>query len=121
MVPALAVEADLSLTVEGQPVAISGSGEHLTIATPSIQAAITVLRNLGTVSELIEPAGSRFVDANLSADIEVAEVVVARVGPHVEPNALSRALGISPARIWPGAAFRAARRELTTTGVLDSP
>ncbi|MEM4781329.1 MAG: hypothetical protein QXG03_07210 [Halalkalicoccus sp.] len=112
MARAPAVEADLSLTVEGHPVSVSGSGTHLTIATSSLRAAVTVLGSLGTLAELVEPFGSRFVEADLSADVEVDGVVVARIGPHVEPNALSRALGIAPARLWPGALCRAALREL---------
>lgn len=112
MGPALAVEADLRLTVEGHSVEISGSGTHLRIATPSIAGTIAVLRSLGTISDLIEPLGTRFVEANLSADVEANGVVIARVGPHIEPNALSRALGIAPARAWPGAVCRAALRDL---------
>lgn len=120
MTRALAVEADLSLTVEGQPVSVTGSGSHLIISVPTVRGAITVLRNLGTVTELVEPFGSRFVESDLSADVEVGEVVIARIGPHVEPNALSKRLGIAPAQVWPGAVVQAALRELTTTAVPDS-
>ncbi len=120
MEAALAVEADLSLSVEGHSVEISGSGTHLTIATPSVEGAITVLRSLGTLSALIEPLGSRFVAADLSADIEANGVVIARIGPHVEANALSRLLGISPARAWPGAFLRALVREFVRTVVVSS-
>lgn len=109
---ALAVEADLDLTVEGQSVSVRGSGEHLTVGIETVRGAITVLRNLGTVTELVGPFGTRFVEADLSADIVVEGVVVGRIGPHVEPNAISRALGITPARVWPGAVLRAAFREL---------
>ncbi|KYH25519.1 hypothetical protein HAPAU_21930 [Halalkalicoccus paucihalophilus] len=109
---ALAVEADLRLTVEGHPVEISGSGTHLTVATSSLRGAIAVLRSLGTLSELVEPVGTRFVAADLSADVEVRGIVIARIGPHVEPNALSRALGVAPARVWPGAVLRSLGREL---------
>jgi hypothetical protein len=111
MVPALAVEADLSLTVEGQPVSISGSGEHLTISIRTVRGAIAVLRNIGVLADLIEPLGSRVVDANISADVETSGVVVARLGPYVEPNALSRRLGVAPARIYPKAVTTAAYRD----------
>lgn len=117
---ALAVEADLSLTVEGQPVSVSGSGNHLTVSVPTVRGAITILRGLGTITELVEPFGSRLVESDLSADVEVAGVVVARIGPHVEPTALSERLGIAPAQVWPGAVVRAALREVTTTAVPDS-
>ncbi|MCL7416281.1 MAG: hypothetical protein M8354_00370 [Halalkalicoccus sp.] len=109
---ALAVEADLRLTVEGHPVEISGSGTHLTVATSSLRGALAVLRSLGTTTDLIEPLGTRFVAADLSAGIKATGVVIARIGPHVEPNALSRALGVAPARVWPDALVRAALRDL---------
>lgn len=112
MTAALAVEADLDLTVEGQSVDVSGSGNHLTIGVSTVRGAITLLRNLGMVSALIGPLGSRFVATNLSAAVEVDGIAIARIGPHVEPNALSRALGIAPARVWPGAGLRAVVREL---------
>lgn len=109
---ALAVEADLELVVEGHPVDVTGSGSHLTVATPNLRGAIAVLRSLGTTAELVEPLGSRFVGADLSADVAVGGTTVARIGPHVEPNALSRALGVAPARVWPSAVARAAVREV---------
>lgn len=112
MAPALVVEADLDLTVEGNPVGIAGSGTHLTVTTPTIEGAITVLRSLGPLSESVEPFGSRFVAAKLSADVEVAGVVIARIGPYVVPNTLSRLLGIDPARLYPRALVRAGYREL---------
>lgn len=110
MGPALVVEADLELDVEGHPVSVSGSGEHLTVATPTVEGAMAVLRGLGTLSDLIEPVGSRFAAADLSADVETCGVVIARIGPYVEPTALSRLLGVAPARVWPGAVCRALLR-----------
>lgn len=109
---AIAVEADLELAVEGHPVSVTGSGTHLTVGIESVCGAIAVLQSLGTVSELVEPLGSRVVDAELSADVTVGGTTVARIGPHVEPTALSRALGVAPARVWPGAVARVAIREL---------
>ncbi|MFC6906337.1 hypothetical protein [Halalkalicoccus tibetensis] len=109
---AIAVEADLELAVEGHPVSMTGSGTHLTVGLESVSGAIAVLRSLGTITELIGPLGSRFVDAELSADVAVGGTTVARIGPHVEPTALSRALGVAPARVWPGAAARVAVREI---------
>lgn len=111
MTRTLAVEADLVLSVEGHSVSVSGSGKHLTIDIDSIRGAIIVLRSLGSVSEPVEPLGARFIGADLSADVEVGGVTVARIGPHTEPNALSRVLGISPVRVRPGALVRAALHE----------
>ncbi|WP_122088294.1 hypothetical protein [Halalkalicoccus subterraneus] len=111
MVRALAVEADLEITVEGHSISVSGSGKHLTIGVDSIRGSITVLRSFGTVSELIELLGTRFVGADLSAAIDVDGITVARIGPHTEPNALSRVLGISPASVWPGPIARVVLHE----------
>ncbi|ADJ15529.1 hypothetical protein [Halalkalicoccus jeotgali] len=112
MGPALAVEADLELVVEGHPISVTGSGSHLTVASPTVRGAVAVLRGLGTAGDLFGSVGSRFVAADLSADVDVDGSTVARIGPHVEPNALSELLGLAPARVWPGALVRALLRDL---------
>lgn len=108
----VAVEADLELTVEGQALTVSSTGNHLTISIETVRGAITVLRNIGVLADLIEPLGSRAVDGEISADVETSGVVVARLGPYVEPNALSRALGVAPARVYPEAVATATYRDL---------
>jgi hypothetical protein len=110
---ALAVEADLALAVDGEEISVSGSGSHLVVSVPSIAAARKALRALDALPTGFEPAGTRIRDAELSVDVEFEGVTVARLGPYIEPDALSRALGFAPARVWPGALVRAFVRRLT--------
>ncbi|WP_331233157.1 hypothetical protein [Natronorarus salvus] len=102
----LAVEVDLTLETEGEELSISGEGQHLTVDVPSIGAAKRTLRGIGTLP--VERLGTGFVEEQLSADVRIHGVVVARIGPYVEPTRLSRALGVAPARVYPVAGLRAA-------------
>ena len=104
----LAVEVDLTLTTEGEELSVSGEGQHLTVDVPSIGAAKRTLRGIGTLP--FERLGAGFIAEELSAEVRLHDVTIARIGPYVEPTRLSRALGVAPARVYPTAAIRAALR-----------
>jgi hypothetical protein len=108
----LAVEADLRLTVDGEEITVSGAGTHLVVAVPTVAAGWRTLQALDTLPTGFATAGTRARDSGLSIDVTYEGVTVARLGPYVEPNALSRALGVTPARIWLGAIARALGRRL---------
>ncbi|WP_336344758.1 hypothetical protein [Halalkalicoccus ordinarius] len=108
----LAVEADLRLTVDGEEITVSGVDNHLTVAVPTVAAGRRTLRALDALPTEFATAGTRARDSGLSVDVTFEGVTVARLGPFVEPDALSRALGIAPARVRPGAIVRALGRRL---------
>lgn len=108
----LAVEADLRLTVDGEEIMVSGADNHLTVAVPTVAAGRRTLRALDALPTEFATAGTRVRDSGLSVDVTFEGVTVARLGPFVEPDALSRVLGIAPARVRPGAIVRALGRRL---------
>lgn len=108
----LAVEADLRLTVDGEEITVSGADGHLVVAVPTVVAGRKTLRALDALPTEFATAGTRARESGLSLDVRFEGITVARLGPFVEPDALSRALGIAPARIRPGALVRALGRRL---------
>ncbi|WP_101297700.1 hypothetical protein [Halegenticoccus soli] len=103
MIPAeggrgLAVDADLSLTIDGADVRVRGYGDLLVVDAPSLRVARSLLRGIAAA-----PAGPSALDrhpkSGLTVDVRVGGGSVARIEPGVRPGAVSRLLGVSPARI----------------------
>jgi len=99
----LRVEVDLDATVDGDPVRIrTGDGRIEVFAE-----RLGVLRELSTLREALpSPVGDAV--KGVPTGIHVGGVEVARIDPGVPPGALSRALGVAPARVDVGGVARAA-------------
>jgi len=97
------VEADVTLTVEGQPISVESYTDLLRVDLPSVRVARTVLRTAGGTRGLEElDATLRTLD--LTVDVAVDSVRVARVGALAEPQLPS----VAPVEIDVGGALRAA-------------
>ena len=94
---ALDVDADLTLTVDGERVTIRGYGDLVVVAAPSLSAVRTLARTAAP------PLDGRLLphleDADVRLDVRVRGRSVARAGSEIDPGPLSRALGVAPARV----------------------
>ncbi|WP_224336682.1 peptide ABC transporter ATP-binding protein [Haloprofundus halobius] len=93
----LDVTAELTLTVEGEQLRVVGFGELVVVDTPSLDAALALLRGTGRLPT--EQFGEDVRAADVTVDVRVDGVSVARLGPGIRPGYLSRALGVAPARL----------------------
>jgi len=110
---ALAVDADLTLTVDDATVSIRGYGDLVVVAAPSLSVLRTLVRGEPPV-----PDRSHLVaalrDADVTLDVRVRGRSVARAGPEYDPGPLSRALGVAPARVSLGGLLLAVLTEWRT-------
>ncbi|KTG10517.1 hypothetical protein AUR64_11570 [Haloprofundus marisrubri] len=102
------VTAELTLTVEGEDVRVAGFGELVVVDAPTLSGALALLR--GTKQLPTEQFGENVRAADVTVDIRVDGVSVARLGPGLRPGYLSRALGVAPARLSLGGAALALLR-----------
>ncbi|WP_224269353.1 peptide ABC transporter ATP-binding protein [Haloprofundus salinisoli] len=93
----LDVTAELTLTVEGEEVRVVGFGELVVVDAPSLGGAFALLRGAGQLPT--EQFGENVRAADVTVDVRVDGVSVARLGPDLRPGYLSRALGVAPARL----------------------
>lgn len=97
------VKADVTLTVEGQPISVESYTDLLRVDLPSVRIARTVFRSAGGTRGLEElDATLRTLD--LTVDLAVDSVRVARIGALADPQLPS----VTPVEIDVGGAFRAA-------------
>jgi hypothetical protein len=96
----LDVYADLTLEVGDASVAVRGYGDLVVVAAPTLSA----VRELAGGGLLLE----RLVAADVTVDLRVRGLSVARAGPDHPPGLLSRRLGLAPVRLEPGGLFLAA-------------
>jgi hypothetical protein len=97
------VDADLTLTVEGQPISVESYTDLVRVDLPSVRVARTVLRSAGGTRRLDElDATLRTMD--LTVDVAVDSVRVARLGALAEPQLPS----VAPVEIDLAGAARAA-------------
>jgi hypothetical protein len=107
----LDVDADLTVAVDGEGVAVRGYGDRVVVEAPSLAA----LRSVGDVLADL-PAGGRGAlsevlgRADVTVDVRVRGLSVARLGPDVRAGPLSRLAGVAPARVSLGGVVLAALR-----------
>jgi hypothetical protein len=111
----LQVEADLTLTVDGEAVDVAGYGDLVVVEVPSLRA----LRELGRGADLLEglplpaAAGADLAaGADVTVDVRVRGVSVARIEPGRSAGPLADLLGVAPARPSLVGLLRALLREL---------
>lgn len=91
--PPLRVDADLDVAVDGQPLSVSGEGDRLTVAVPSLGAALRVARGAGG-ADRIRSLGTLATAAGLTADVTIYGRTVARAGREATPGSLGRRFGV---------------------------
>ncbi|MFC6721947.1 hypothetical protein [Halobacteriaceae bacterium SHR40] len=105
--PALSVDANLALTVDGTKLAVSASGDRIRIQIPSVRAAVALFgserQRLPTVSETLTHNG-------LTAEIRIGDAVVALLGTAAAPSPFSKPIWGEAVEIRPGEVLAAALR-----------
>lgn len=110
---ALSVHADLTVERGDDTFSITGDGDHVVVDAPSL-AAVARLRPVATrlVARVSDLPTSRVGDADLTVDVRVRGVRVARLAGDASPGVLSSLLGVTPAQVHLGGVVRAALRAL---------
>jgi hypothetical protein len=108
---ALAVDADLTVTVAGRRATVRGYGDLVVVEVASLAAARTLAREAGAVARWL-PAEA-VTAADVTVDVRVRGASVAQVVPGREPGRLASLLGTRPARPSLGGVVRAGLRALS--------
>jgi len=116
----LEVLADLQLAVDGEPIDVRATGDHIVVDVPSLRAGRRLLmsgpfatdraRTTDRLHEALQIAG-------LSAEVRLQGDPVARIGAGARPGALARLLGIDGVEVQPTRPLRAAVRRRPVVAV----
>lgn len=113
----LDIQADLTLTVDGEPVAIKGEGGHVVVALPSVQAGRALFRWPGA-RDSVPRLSEMLRDADVTMDVRMRGESVATLGAGAKPRTWNRLLHIGPVNVRPTAAVRAARKQYPLLGAV---
>ncbi|MFC7046980.1 hypothetical protein ACFQH6_17660 [Halobacteriaceae archaeon GCM10025711] len=104
----LDVDADLTLTADGDEVRIVGDGQTIVVVLPTLGTGRRLLRDAPwRPRETLARLDERLRAGGLSLAVALNGVVVGRIGADVRPGLLSRALDVPPFRVRPGGLLRA--------------
>jgi hypothetical protein len=109
----LDIQADLSITVDGEPVSVRSEGEALVASFRSVRKALRVLRTLpfpdgaGRRATLRTAAGTVRL-SGVDVIVRVGRRTVARAGPAAQPGWLSRLLRLGDVEVYAGQVVLAA-------------
>jgi hypothetical protein len=101
----LNIQADLAITVDGEPVSVRSEGDALVATFQSVRRALRVLRTVpfpdgpGRRAALRSAAGTVLV-AGVDVVVRVGRRTVARAGPAAQPGWLSRLLGLGEVEVY---------------------
>jgi len=96
--PALAVEADLILSVDGHTMSVTGYDDLVALDLPSVPALLSLWRGL-PVDRM--DAAAALASTGLTAELRVRGVPVARIGDDADPGRLAALLGLKPLELVP--------------------
>lgn len=109
----LRVEADLTLTVDGETATVStGPFGEVYVDAPSLASALRIARRVGDAPPPLERSGRRLAEVGLTVVVRVRRAIVARIGDGVESGRLERLAGEERTRIYADGVLTAAVREL---------
>ncbi|RDI72096.1 hypothetical protein [Halopelagius longus] len=109
----LRVEADLTLTVEGETATVStGPFGDVYVDAPSLASALRIARRVGDLPPPLEQSGDRLAASGLTVVVRVRRAIVARIGEGVESGRLERLAGKERTRLYADGVLTAALREL---------
>jgi uncharacterized Zn-binding protein involved in type VI secretion len=96
--PDLAIDADLTITVNGNPMTVTGYGDTVAVDVPSLSGLVSLWRGL--------PAGEMDLAAGLSSiglttEVRVRGVPLARLGDSAVPSWIADRIGIGPVELLP--------------------
>jgi hypothetical protein len=105
--PALSVDANLSLTVDGTKLAVSGSDDRIHVQVPSVRAAASLF---GSERQRLPAVSGALADNGLTAEVRIGDAVVALLGAAATPGQLSKPIWGEAVEIRPAELFAAALR-----------
>lgn len=109
----VAVEADLDLSVDGEPVRVRGDGDLVVIDAPSLATLRAFRAGVDALPGPVATDGSSAsvvaaaADAGPTVEVRVRGTSVARIVPGGAPGILGTLLGTAPARPQLGGLVRA--------------
>ena len=109
----LDIQADLSITVDGEPVSVRSEGEVLVASFQSVLKALHVLQTVpfpdgaGRRATLRTAAGTVRL-SGVDVLVRVGRRTVARAGPAAQPGWLSRLLRLGDVEVYAGQVVLAA-------------
>lgn len=96
--PDLAIDADLTVSLDGRTVSVIGYEDLVAVDCPTIATALHLARRHQT--QTMDLAAG-LASAGLTAELRVSGVPLARVGAAATPSALARVLGLGPVELVP--------------------
>lgn len=103
--PSLAIEADLTVGMDGHALSVTGYDEMVAVDLPSLPALVSLWRDRPV--EAMD-AAAVLSSADLTAELRVRGVPVARIGADADPGPGARLLGPGPVEVVPEGAVLAA-------------
>jgi hypothetical protein len=108
----VAVEADLSLTIENDECAIWSEPDLLVVNVPTVSAARRLLSGLETLPFPVDDVASGLERRALTVELRIQHAPVAQVGADVEPSRLATLAGYEGSLSFRGLAVGLYRRFL---------
>ena len=105
--PALSVEADLDVDLDGHRASVVGYDDLVALDLPSLPAALSLYRDRPV--DAMDTA-ALLSSVGLTAEVRVRGVPVARIGDDAIPSGLARRLGLGPVELVPEGALLALTR-----------
>nr|WP_254282056.1 hypothetical protein [Haloarcula salina] len=102
--PNLAVDADLTLAVDGRDIDVRAYDDLVAVELPSLGAAVALWR--GRPFDQTDAAVA-LAAAGLTVELRVRGAPVARLGAKAVPGDLTRRLGFGPVELYPEGALLA--------------
>ena len=102
----LNVSADLQLTIDGEPLSISGSGDRLVVHVPRLRTARRLLTTgplaVGNTGQNAERMAEALRLTGITVEVCVQGDTVARIGADAAPNAMGALLNAGPVEVDAG-------------------
>jgi hypothetical protein len=114
----LDIQADLSLSVDGEPVAIQGRGREITIAVPSLRTGRRLLDTPLTGRQQTRRVHDALRQADVTARVMLNGHTIARIGAGARPSAIGRWMRLGEAEVRPSAVAAASARTAPWTWLL---
>ena len=89
----LEIDADLEVTVDGEPVSVRGDGSRLVIDVPDRSTAFRLFQSARPGRGLVRTITDTLDVFGINVDVRVGERTVATLGADADPGPVSRALG----------------------------
>ena len=105
--PALSVEADLDVELDGHRARVVGYDDLVALDLPSVSAALSLYRDRPVD---VMDAAALLSSVGLTAEVRVRGVPLARIGADAVPSAFARRLGLGPVELVPEGALLALTR-----------